>query len=223
MPPESRQARRTRAGAILDALAGTYPEARCELDHANPLELLVATILSARCTDRQVNRVTRSLFARYRTARDYARADPSELEDALRQLGLFRNKARHIRECCRQLEARHGGEVPRTMEDLVVLPGVGRKTANVVLGNAFGLAEGIVVDTHVTRLSRRLGLARSAGPEAIERELQGILPRERWIMASHWLIRHGRRRCDARRPDCAACEVLSLCPTGKGDVRSNGH
>jgi len=172
----------------------------------------VATILSAQCTDKQVNRVTAELFKKYTTAASYAEADLAILEQDIRSIGFFRSKAKNIRECCRKLVDLHGGNVPQTMAELVQLNGVGRKTANVVLGNAFNLNEGVVVDTHVGRLSRRLGLTRLEDPEAVEEALMKLIPREQWALFSHWLIWHGRRRCGARKPDCAACELADLCP-----------
>jgi len=202
-----------RARALCAALRRIYPDAHCELDYANPLELLVATILSAQCTDVQVNKVTPALFAKYRTARDYAEADPAALEHALRAIGLFRAKAKNIRACCRILVDEHAGKVPQTMEALVALPGVGRKTANVVLGNAFGKNEGVVVDTHVARLSARLGLTRQTDPKKIEPVLMKLVPREDWTLFSHWLIFHGRRRCKAVKPDCPNCELKEMCPS----------
>jgi endonuclease-3 len=195
------------------ALEAAYPDAHCELDYHTPLELLIATVLSAQCSDKQVNRVTADLFARYRDAADYAHAELSALEQCLRRLGLFRSKARNIRAACQLLLERHAGRVPGTMEELVRLPGVGRKTANVVLGNAFGVPAGIVVDTHVSRLAARLGLTRERAPEKIERDLMELVPRARWTQFSHWLIWHGRRRCGARRPDCASCELRGRCPS----------
>lgn len=198
---------------ISAALRRAYPEAHCELRFSNPLELLVATILSAQTNDRQVNLVTESLFAKYRTAADYARASLDELEGDLRRIGLYRNKARHLRACCRVLVEKHQGAVPRTMAELIELDGVGRKTANVVLGNAFQIDEGIVVDTHVARVSRRLGLTRASAPEKIERDLQLEVPQARWTIFSHWLIWHGRRRCFARAPACPGCELRKLCPS----------
>lgn len=213
MPPESNAARAARLRRLIARLAETYPDAHCELNFQNPLELLVATILSAQCSDRQVNTVTPGLFARFRSAADYAEADPRELEASLRQLGLFRNKARNLRACARKLVDLHGGKVPATMEELTHLDGVGRKTANVVLGNAFHRNAGIVVDTHVTRLSQRLGLTRQSAPLRIEQELIGLVPQTHWTDFSHWLIWHGRRRCTARRPDCAGCEIRTLCPS----------
>jgi endonuclease III len=213
MPRESRTARNERSGRILDTLRRTYPEAHCELNYSNPLGLLIATILSAQCTDKQVNIVTQDLFKKYRTAADYANAELPELENDIRRIGFFRNKARNIKACCRQLVEKYGGKVPQTMEQLVELEGVGRKTANVVLGNAFGINEGVVVDTHVARLSQRLGLTRESTPEKIEAEMIKMVPREDWTMFSHWLIWHGRRRCFARKPECPECELRELCPS----------
>lgn len=213
MPRESRAAKKDRACLIIDGLRRTYPDAHCELNFRNPLELLIATILSAQCTDKQVNIVTEDLFKRYKTAEDYAKADPAELENDIKRIGLFRNKARNIKACCAQLVEKHGGKVPNTMGALVALPGVGRKTANVVLGNAFDIHEGVVVDTHVARLSRRLGLTKETTPEKIEAELMDLVRREDWTMFSHWIIWHGRRRCFARGPQCGECEVRALCPS----------
>jgi endonuclease-3 len=197
-----------------------YPGARCELDFKNPLELLVATILSAQCTDKRVNMVTPALFAKYKTAKDYAKASQAGLENAIKSTGFFRSKAKSIRAAMSAIAERFGGKVPSTMEELRELPGVGRKTANVVLGNAFGKNEGIVVDTHVARLSQRLGLTKQTDPQKIERDLMKLVPREHWTDWSHWLIWHGRRRCYARKPDCSNCEVFRLCPSGKLFVRS---
>jgi len=220
MPRESRFQLQERASRLLGVLAATYPDAHCELHYSNPLELLVATILSAQCADKQVNLVTADLFRKYRRAEDYADASPGVLEEDLRRIGLFRNKARSLRACGRRLVEDHEGRVPETMEALTALDGVGRKTANVVLGNAFGRNEGVVVDTHVARLSRRLGLSRETMPERIERDLMQLVPREEWTRFSHWLIWHGRRRCSARRPDCGACELAKLCPSeGRSEVR----
>jgi len=212
MPLETIQARIARLKKIIAALDRTYPEAHCELDHVDPLQLLVATILSAQCTDKRVNIVTRELFKTYRSAADYANAPLAELEQAIRTTGFFRNKAKNIQAGCRKLVERHGGKVPRTMEELVQIDGVGRKTANVVLGNAFGINAGVVVDTHVTRLSLRLGLTRQKTPGKIEAELMALVPQKQWTLFSHWLIWHGRRRCFARKPDCAGCEIKKLCP-----------
>lgn len=213
MPRESHANRIQRAARIAAGLRETYPDAHCELNFANPLELLVATILSAQCTDKQVNVVTVNLFKKYRSAADYAQADLAELENDIRRIGLFRNKARNIKACCAQLVERFGGQVPQTLEELTSLEGVGRKTANVVLGNAFAKNEGVVVDTHVARLAQRLGLTSEAKPEKIEAELMKLVPRDDWAMLSHWLIWHGRRRCFARRQQCAECEIRELCPS----------
>jgi endonuclease-3 len=197
----------------MERLRSTYPEAHCELRFSNPLELLIATILSAQCTDKQVNIVTEDLFQKYRSASDYAQADPETLAHDVRRIGLFRNKARNIQSCCRVLVEQHGGQVPQSMEALVALDGVGRKTANVVLGNAFGIQSGIVVDTHVARLSQRLRLSAHTQPEKIEQDLmQWVVPTD-WTLFSHWLIWHGRRRCGARSPECNACEIRDLCPS----------
>jgi endonuclease-3 len=210
---QTRTSLSSRALALCEALPRVYPDAHCELNFSNPLELLVATILSAQCTDVQVNKVTPGLFKKYRTARDYAEADPAEFEQDLRAIGLYRNKAKNIRACARLLVEEHGGRVPETMEALVRLPGVGRKTANVVLGNAFGQNIGVVVDTHVARLSARLGLTRLTDPVKIESALMKLIPQKKWTLFSHWLIFHGRRRCKAQNPDCAGCEIKALCPS----------
>jgi endonuclease-3 len=213
MPRESAVNRVARVRQIIAGLQRAYPDAHCELFYRNPLELLIATILSAQCTDKRVNVVTADLFKRYRTAADYANAPLGELEEAIKTTGFFRNKARNIQACCRAIVEQHHGEVPRDMEALVQLGGVGRKTANVVLGNAFGINEGVVVDTHVARLSDRLGLSRQNSPEKIEQDLMDLVPREQWTLFSHWLIWHGRRRCAARKPDCGRCEIRTLCPS----------
>jgi endonuclease-3 len=223
MPRETARARTTRLKKIIAALDRAYPEAHCELNHAEPLELLIATILSAQCTDKRVNIVTKELFKKYRSAADYANAPLLELEQAVRTTGFFRNKAKNIQACCRKLVERHNSQVPRTMEELTQLDGVGRKTANVVLGNAFGINVGVVVDTHVARLSQRLGLTKQKTPEKIESELMVLVPQKQWTLFSHWLIWHGRRRCSARRPDCANCEVLKWCPrTGVKEKSNHG-
>jgi endonuclease-3 len=213
MPRETQSARLSRVGAIVSALQAAYPDAHCELNFSNPLELLVATILSAQCTDKQVNIVTADLFAKYRTASDYADADPEVFASDIRRIGLYRNKAKNIQAACRTLVGQYGGEVPTSMPDLVALPGVGRKTANVVLGNAFNINEGVVVDTHVARLSERLKLSSESDPVKIEKDLAALVPRNQWTLFSHWLIWHGRRRCSARSPDCGNCEISSLCPS----------
>ena len=197
---------------IIQQLKKSYPKAHCELDYANPLQLLMATILSAQCTDVRVNLVTPALFLRCRNASDYATIPQSELEEIIRSTGFYRAKARSIRACAVALVSDHQGEVPRTMKELHQLAGVGRKTANVVLGNAFNLAEGVVVDTHVGRLSRRMGLTRQKDPVKVESALVKLVPKKEWTLFSHLLIAHGRKRCPARKPDCANCEILKLCP-----------
>jgi endonuclease-3 len=196
---------------LVRELARLYPDAECALKHQGPLQLLVATILSAQCTDARVNQVTPALFARYPDAAAFAAADPRELEALIQSTGFFRTKARNIIACCKQLVERHGGQVPGTMEQLVPLPGVGRKTANVILGTAFGVP-GIPVDTHVGRLSRRLGLTVHTDPVKVERDLAALLPPKEWTMFSHRLIFHGRRVCHARKPECERCTLTKLCP-----------
>ena len=201
------------ADVAIQRLKAQFPDAQTELDWTNPLELLVATILSAQTTDVRVNAVTQTLFDKYRTAADYAEADPAELEQDIRPTGFYRNKARSLQGMARALVEEHGGEVPRTMPELVALPGVGRKTANVVLGNAFGVDEGIVVDTHVRRVSNRLGLTDEQDPEKIERDLMAVVPKEDWTVFSHLMIFHGRRICKARKPDCPSCPLNDICPS----------
>ena len=213
MPRETTEAKAARVKKIIAGLRKAYPDAHCELDHTNPLELLIATILSAQCTDKRVNLVTSGLFKKYRTAADYANVNPAELEQDIKTTGFYRNKARNIQAACRKLVERHGGNVPQSMDELTNLDGVGRKTANVVLGNAFAIDEGIVVDTHVARLAQRLGLSRGTDPETIEQDVMKLVPRNQWTLFSHWLIWHGRRRCAARNPDCPNCEVKKLCPS----------
>jgi endonuclease-3 len=198
---------------VLPALKRTYPAAKFSLDHAGPLELLVATILSAQCTDERVNLVTKNLFKKYRTARDYAAAPEGELERDIQSCGFFNAKARSIRGMAAALLERHGGEVPRTMDELTQLAGVGRKTANVVLGNAFGINVGVTVDTHVTRLSQRLGLTKHTDAVKIEQDLIPIVPRHDWALWSHLLIYHGRAICQARKPKCAECVLREWCPS----------
>jgi len=211
---------RQRVAQLLKGWPKIYPNAHCELDFRNPLELLVATILSAQSTDKRVNMVTPALFKKYRTAKNYANAPQTELENAIKSTGFYRNKAKSIRGAMRAIVEKHGGKVPDTMEELCALPGVGRKTANVVLGNAFHKNEGIVVDTHVIRLSQRLGLTKHKDAGKIEQDLMKLVPREHWTDWSHWLIWHGRRRCYARKPDCSRCEVFRLCPSGKIFLRT---
>lgn len=203
---------RARSAQIYAALRKLYPDAHCELIHRNPFELLVATILSAQCTDKRVNLVTPVLFARYPSPREMAQADPAELESLIKSTGFYRNKARSIRGAAAALVEQHDGQVPQTMEALLQLPGVARKTANVVLGNAFNRNEGVVVDTHVQRVSRRLGLTRQNTPVRIEQDLMALFPRPQWCMLSHLLIFHGRRVCKAAKPRCESCSLLALCP-----------
>ncbi len=204
--------RRQRAAAIDEALASAYPAANTELDHSNAFELLVATILSAQCTDARVNQVTPELFRRYPDASALAQAGPGELEEVIRSTGFFHSKAASLLGMAQGLVERHGGDVPADMDALTALPGIGRKTANVVLGTAFGQASGIVVDTHVARVSRRLALTVEKDPERIERDLMDLLPRTSWVPFAHRLILHGRRVCTARKPDCARCPLDPLCP-----------
>jgi len=201
-----------RALQITRVLARTYPDAVCALTHSNPFELLVATILSAQCTDERVNAVTPILFERYPTPQALAESSQEDVERIIHSLGFFRAKATSIRGMAQKLVEDHNGEVPRTLEELIKLPGVGRKTANVILGTAFGIASGVVVDTHVRRISRLLGLTKSANPEQIERDLMALLPRKEWVNYSHRVIHHGRRICIARRPKCLECPLLKLCP-----------
>ncbi|MBN1590815.1 MAG: endonuclease III [Pirellulales bacterium] len=200
------------AAKIVRRLERAYPLARCSLDHASPLELLVATVLSAQCTDRRVNQVTKELFRKYRSAADYAGAPLGELEQDIQSTGFFRNKAKNIQQCCRQLVAQYDGQVPRDLDALVKLPGIGRKTANVILGTAFGIVSGVVVDTHVSRLSRRLGLTLYEDAVKIERDLMSQLPKKQWIAFSHQMILHGRGTCVARKPKCEGCVLADVCP-----------
>jgi endonuclease-3 len=211
-------AERERAEQIVAGLRQLYPDAKCSLDFTSPLELLVATMLSAQCTDERVNQVTKSLFQKYRSAQDYARADPETLEQDIRQTGFYRNKAKHIREAAQMIVQRYDGQTPRTMVELIALPGVARKTANVVMGNAFGVVEGVVVDTHVGRLARRLGLTESDDPVKVEQDLMALLPQRDWLDLSHMLIMHGRAVCQARKPLCEACALAPLCPTGQATL-----
>ena len=209
-----------RAKKILPILEATYPDARVTLDFKSPFQLLIATILAAQCTDERVNQVTKDLFKRYRTPKDFADADPTEMEEAIRPTGFYRNKAKSIIGCCRMLVEEYGDQVPRTMGELIRLPGVWRKTANIVLGNAFGLSEGIAVDTHVTRVANRLGLVKSEKQDEIEQQLCRVVPNEKWTLITHLLIFHGRTICKAQRPDCPRCQIRYLCPwprkTAKG-------
>jgi len=211
-PKSSAQAR---IPEILRLLHAAYPDACCELDFETPLELLIATVLSAQCTDQRVNQVTPNLFRKYPTAQAYAEADIEELQEAIRSTGFYRNKAKNIQNACRQLVENYDGDVPNTMEQLIMLPGVARKTANVVLGNAYHVADGIAVDTHVKRLSNRLALSKQTTPEKIERDLMELAPRSEWIDVSHLLILHGRRVCFARKPNCSQCVISHLCPSAQ--------
>ncbi len=213
MPRESQGAKRERLGKIIAGLKRTYPDAHCELNYRTPLQLMVATILSAQCTDKQVNIVTKDLFKKYKKAADFAAVPPEELQNDIQRIGLFRNKAKSIQSACRTLAEHHKGKVPKTMPELVALAGVGRKTANVILGNAFGINEGVVVDTHVARLCDRLKITSAKTPGKIEKDLVKLVPQEHWTMFSHWIIWHGRRRCDARKPNCPNCEIRKLCPS----------
>ncbi len=220
MPRESVANRKKRAGQITTALKQLYPQASCSLNHATPLELLVATILSAQCTDKRVNIVTQPLFAKYRTARDYAQVPQEQFEEDIRSTGFYRNKARNIRQASALLVEKFAGQVPKTMDELLTLPGVARKTANVILGTAFGKCEGVVVDTHVIRLCDRLKLVDPKNykkPEKIERDLMKLLPPSQWTIFSHLLIFHGRALCTARKPNCQDCPLAkkTLCPAAK--------
>ena len=212
VPRENQKDKFERTQKIISALKRVYPAAHCELNFSNPLQLLIATILSAQCTDKRVNLVTAELFKKFRSAKDFAVAPLAEIEEAVKSTGFFRNKAKNIKACCAALVEKFGGEVPRTMDELHALAGVGRKTANVVLGNAFGINVGVVVDTNVTRLSNRLGLTNQTDAVKIEQWLMPLVPQKDWARFSHWLIWHGRRRCAARKPDCANCEIKNLCP-----------
>jgi endonuclease-3 len=204
---------RERTKKIIKLLKREYPQAACSLDYSNPLELLVATILSAQCTDERVNSLTPALFRKYPACDDYLKIPQSELEQDIRPTGFYRNKARAIQGACRLIKEQHGGRVPDKIEELLLLPGVARKTANVVLGNAFGIASGVVVDTHVSRLSQRLALSAEKEPEKIERDLMELVPRSVWILFPHLLIAHGRKICKARTPLCAECVLEKLCPS----------
>jgi endonuclease-3 len=220
---DSGAALEARANEIYERLEREYPDAHCELDFESPFQLLVATILSAQTTDKRVNMVTPALFARYPTPRALAGANPDELEAMIKSTGFFRNKARSLLGMARAVAEQHGGEVPGTLGELVSLPGVGRKTANVVLGNAFARAEGVVVDTHVTRLAQRLGFTTQTDAVKIENELMPLFDRSRWTLLSHLLIFHGRRVCEARRPRCGECVVNQLCPSARIEQRSRGR
>lgn len=203
---------------VINRLRQAFPDAACALNHDNALQLLIATILSAQCTDERVNIVTETLFEKYQTVADFANADLEELEQDVRSTGFYRNKARNIKNCCIRLIEEYDGQVPNTMEDLTSLPGVARKTANVVLGNIFNLNIGVVVDTHVKRISTLLGLTKQTNPNKIEQDLMKLVPQDDWTMFSHYLILHGRKTCIARRPRCADCVLLDICPHGQKNV-----
>lgn len=214
-PLTAKNAASKRIGPLLALLHEAYPDAECALHHKNAFELLVATILSAQCTDERVNKVTPALFARFPTPAAMASADIGELEDLVRSTGFFRNKAKNIQGAARRIGEAYNGEVPTAMEELLTLPGVARKTANVVRGVCFALADGVVVDTHVKRLAQRLGLTKATTPEKIEQDLMKLVPRTEWINISHLLIFHGRQVCDARKPRCGACTLAELCPSAQ--------
>lgn len=207
----SRSRDRKRVLGLIDILSGVFSDAKCALNFSNPLELLIATILASQCTDKKVNEVTSELFKNYRSAEDFMKVRNETLEQEIRSTGFFRNKTKSIKKCCAALVEKHGGEVPRTMEELTALGGVGRKTANVVLGNAYGIP-GIIVDTHVLRLSRRMGLSDSAKPEKVEQDLMAVVPEQEWTHFSHLLAEHGRSWCSARKPLCDECPAAHLCP-----------
>jgi endonuclease-3 len=200
-----------RVAAILTKLDEAYPEASCELKHENPFQLLISTILSAQCTDVRVNEVTRTLYKKYKGPKDFAYADPNELQQEIRPTGFFRNKTKSVMGASKAILDNFGGQVPQTMDEVLTLPGVARKTGNVVLGSGFGIASGVVVDTHVMRLSRRLDLTKNEDPKKIEQDLIGIIPKDKWIQFSHQLIWHGRRVCVARKPKCVDCNLESIC------------
>src|SRR5215467_1127509 len=209
--PAPKRTKYLRATQIYERLEAAYPDAKCALDHQNPLQLLIATILSAQSTDKMINQITPALFKRCKTARDFADIDTAELEELIRSSGFFRNKAKSIKAACRMITEEYSGQVPSTMEDLLRLPGVARKTANVVLGVAFGKAEGVVVDTHVQRLARRLDFSKEERPDKIEQDLMQLFPQGQWIQLAHLLIHHGRAKCIAIRPKCPECPIEDLC------------
>ncbi len=207
--------KKKRTTEIIKRLKEAYPDAHCALNHTSPFELLIATILSAQCTDARVNIVTANLFRKYRGPAEFLKVPQSELEKDIHSTGFFRNKAKNIQAACDRIMSAFGGEVPQSMEELLSLGGVARKTANVVLGNAFGIASGVVVDTHISRLSQLLGLTNNTTPEKIERDLEKLVPKKDWIMFPHWMISHGRQICIARRPKCAECVLNDICPSRK--------
>jgi endonuclease-3 len=205
--------RKKRTAEIIKRLKKAYPDAHCALNHTSPFELLIATILSAQCTDERVNIVTADLFRKYRGPEDFVKVSQQELEKDIHSTGFFRNKAKNIKAASQRLIEVYGGDIPRTMDEILTLGGVARKTGNVVLGNAFGIASGVVVDTHVSRLSQHLGITEEKTPEKIERDLQELVPKKDWVMFSHWLIFHGRRICNARKPKCLECVLADICPS----------
>jgi endonuclease-3 len=213
--PSPSEAEKQRAAQIVAELKRMYPDAKCALNFSSPLELLVGTILAAQCTDERVNAVTATLFKKYPTAADYAEATQQEMEREVKPTGFYRNKAKNLRAMARILVERYGGAVPRTMAELVALPGAARKTANVVLGNAYGIVEGVVVDTHMLRIAKRLGWTTSDDPLQVERDVMALLPHSEWVHVSHLIQYHGRALCQARKPLCASCGVSVLCPTGQ--------
>ena len=215
MPKESFDKKKNRFRRILSLLKKNYPSAHCALHFKNPLELLIATQLSAQCTDKRVNIVTKTLFQKYKTAADYAKAPLKDLEKAVQSTGFFRNKARNLKKSCQSLDAYHQGKVPKDFEQLTQLAGVGRKTAHVVMGNAFGIPSGVVVDTHVKRLSNRMALVETENVQKIEKKLELLIPKKYWILFSHWLIEHGRKVCTARKAHCSLCFLYKLCPRKK--------
>lgn len=202
-----------RTAEVIRRLKKAYPDAHCALVHSNPFELLIATILSAQCTDARVNIVTADLFRKYRGPADFLAVSQKELEKDIHSTGFFRNKAKNIQAACQRIVDVYGGEIPRTMDELLTLGGVARKTANVVLGNAFGIASGVVVDTHISRISQRLGLTTNKTPEKIERDLAELVPKKNWVIFPHWMIYHGRQVCDARKPKCGQCSLADICPS----------
>jgi endonuclease III len=220
MASKKLEERRQRLAAILPKLKKLYPQAKCSLDHKNPFQLIIATILSAQCTDERVNKVTPELFKKYPSAKSLAAAEQGMLEKDIQSTGFFRNKAKSLRGMAAAVVEQHQGQVPQTMEDLTNLPGVGRKTANVVLGNAFDISEGVVVDTHVARVSARLALTKQADPVKIEQDLMQVVPKEEWTLFSHLLIFHGREICIARRPKCSICPLLPHCPAGQKFIKT---
>ena len=213
MAKKNIQLRKERVSRITEILTKTHPEAKVALKFSNPIEMLISTILSAQCTDERVNLITSDLFRKYRTPEEYANSDLKELESAIRSTGFYRSKAKNIRNACRMIVDKFHSQVPKTMEELTSLPGVGRKTANIVLSNAYGIVEGIAVDTHVARVSKRLGLAKSDDPEKIERDLMRIIPRELWFSFTYRIIEHGRKICTARKPLCPECPLNTICPS----------